>query len=302
MTSQARLDKSENTNKVKLLTQINLGISRFIMNIILVLFLASIGLSYSSIPCPGGKYRCEDKQTCCQMPNEEYGCCPFPQATCCKDHIHCCPNGMRCDLQTQSCKNGLFGISVPMKVHEPAKLVELNKATQVESLETTDPETCPDGKPCDSNFTCCSLTKGGFGCCPLKDAICCTDSIHCCPQGYTCNTTLGTCDKAGVGHHFSSSKSVKQTELLIEVKATPSAKFPAENKKEKETRLCPDPDYECDDQDTCCKAAGGGYGCCPMPEATCCKDGVHCCPHGYKCVKLGCLPDKINVAYNPFFN
>ena len=27
----------------------------------------------------------------------------------------------------------------------------------------------------------------------------------------------------------------------------------------------------------------GGFGCCPMPSAVCCKDGTHCCPHGTNC-------------------
>ena len=27
----------------------------------------------------------------------------------------------------------------------------------------------------------------------------------------------------------------------------------------------------------------GGFGCCPMPSAVCCKDGTHCCAHGTTC-------------------
>lgn len=191
-----------------------------------------------------------------------------------------------------------------MKVHEPAKLVELNKGIFVETLETkiVGEDKCPDGKPCSSDFTCCPLKDGGYGCCALKNAICCTDSIHCCPQGYNCNTTLGTCDKINPGRLSGAPKSLKQSSLSSEVKIAEFAEPPVSSQKEKETFKCPDPEYECAYGETCCKAAGGGYGCCPMPEATCCKDGMHCCPHGYRCVKLGCLPDKTAVAYNPFFN
>ena len=40
---------------------------------------------------------------------------------------------------------------------------------------------CPDGS------TCCKLATGGFGCCPIPNAVCCADGKHCCPEGYTCD-------------------------------------------------------------------------------------------------------------------
>ena len=46
--------------------------------------------------------------------------------------------------------------------------------------------------------------------------------------------------------------------------------------------ICPD-SSECPDDNTCCKLESGMYGCCPLPDATCCSDGKHCCPEGYKC-------------------
>ena len=45
---------------------------------------------------------------------------------------------------------------------------------------------------------------------------------------------------------------------------------------------CGDGSY-CPDGNTCCKLSGEGYGCCPLPNAVCCSDGVHCCPNGYTC-------------------
>ena len=47
--------------------------------------------------------------------------------------------------------------------------------------------------------------------------------------------------------------------------------------------VCPDGESQCPDGNTCCKLASGQYGCCPLPEAVCCNDHVHCCPHGYTC-------------------
>ena len=47
--------------------------------------------------------------------------------------------------------------------------------------------------------------------------------------------------------------------------------------------MCPDGQSECPSDNTCCKLSSGQYGCCPLPEATCCSDGIHCCPQGYLC-------------------
>jgi hypothetical protein len=49
---------------------------------------------------------------------------------------------------------------------------------------------CKDGSYCPGDNTCC-LTPRGVGCCPYKDATCCGDGIHCCPNGYVCNTRGG---------------------------------------------------------------------------------------------------------------
>ena len=40
---------------------------------------------------------------------------------------------------------------------------------------------CPDG------HSCCQLTSGEQGCCPLSKAVCCLDGIHCCPHSYECD-------------------------------------------------------------------------------------------------------------------
>nr|2JYV_A Chain A, Granulin-2 [Homo sapiens] len=46
---------------------------------------------------------------------------------------------------------------------------------------------------------------------------------------------------------------------------------------------CPDSQFECPDFSTCCVMVDGSWGCCPMPQASCCEDRVHCCPHGAFC-------------------
>uniref|UniRef100_A0A8C5HX14 Granulins domain-containing protein n=1 Tax=Gouania willdenowi TaxID=441366 RepID=A0A8C5HX14_GOUWI len=47
----------------------------------------------------------------------------------------------------------------------------------------------------------------------------------------------------------------------------------------------------CPDKTTCCKTLDGGWGCCPFPNAVCCSDYRHCCPHGQKCNLEKCDTD-----------
>lgn len=46
---------------------------------------------------------------------------------------------------------------------------------------------------------------------------------------------------------------------------------------------CANPDFTCDEGQTCCRLYDGNYGCCPYESAQCCADGRHCCPHGTTC-------------------
>jgi len=56
--------------------------------------------------CPGGS-TCPGDQTCCPIGGGEYGCCPFPNAVCCSDQAHCCPQGKRCNLSAGTCDSSL---------------------------------------------------------------------------------------------------------------------------------------------------------------------------------------------------
>lgn len=47
--------------------------------------------------------------------------------------------------------------------------------------------------------------------------------------------------------------------------------------------VCPDAQFKCTDEETCCQQPTGQYGCCGVPNAVCCEDKVHCCPHGFYC-------------------
>ena len=57
---------------------------------------------------------------------------------------------------------------------------------------------CPGGQvQCPDGSTCCKLSSGQWGCCPLPNAVCCSDGEHCCPQVYTCDVSAGTCSQRG---------------------------------------------------------------------------------------------------------
>ena len=74
------------------------------------------------------------------------------QAVCCDDHVHCCPQGTTCDVSHGKCNRGDMQMTWFMKT--PAKQVEMVK--------------CPDGhSECPDGNTCCKLSSGQYGCCPL---------------------------------------------------------------------------------------------------------------------------------------
>ena len=52
---------------------------------------------------------------------------------------------------------------------------------------------------CDDGETCCKLASEGFGCCPMEEAVCCSDGQHCCPHGTTCDLEHLACVKQTVG-------------------------------------------------------------------------------------------------------
>ncbi|GMT31393.1 hypothetical protein PFISCL1PPCAC_22690, partial [Pristionchus fissidentatus] len=43
--------------------------------------------------CPDTRYSCPGDQTCCAgSTSGQWTCCPLNAATCCTDHVHCCPH------------------------------------------------------------------------------------------------------------------------------------------------------------------------------------------------------------------
>jgi len=160
--------------------------------------------------CPDHKTRCGQSQTCCSDKSGGYGCCPWSGATCCSDGRHCCPYGSTCDVAHSRCVRG--SMNTTMAAHSKRKRPEpwtmvYNSFTRDEwnaqnllpdNLQSAQNATvgkiCGGGEQtCPDQYTCCPLASGGYGCCPFASATCCSDRIHCCPHGRTCDVQAGRC-------------------------------------------------------------------------------------------------------------
>ncbi|XP_072311978.1 granulin b [Eucyclogobius newberryi] len=210
-------------------------------------------LRVGAITCPGGRSSCPDDYTCCLLSTGDYGCCPYPNAMCCSDLVHCCPSNTICDLEKQMCLSG--NVLMPLLKKIPAAPNDVQ---------------CPDiTSSCPDETTCCKMTSGDYGCCPMPDAVCCVDKIHCCPSGTQCDLVHSTCVS-----------SITNTSMVTKIPAL--GKEPAEMQRGMETVPC-NGSVVCADGNTCCKLLTGSWACCPLPKAVCCKDHLHCCPHGTVC-------------------
>uniref|UniRef100_A0A8C1VA43 Granulin b n=1 Tax=Cyprinus carpio TaxID=7962 RepID=A0A8C1VA43_CYPCA len=180
------------------------------------------------------------------------------QAECCSDHLHCCYQGTLCDLVHSKCVNKTHILDWVEKV-----------ATKQQAV------ICPDQEsegPDDT--TCCQMPDGSWGCCPMKDAVCCEDKQHCCPQGTKCDLEHSRCVSATYGPSPLWRKFAARRRKAV---------APPKDSGHIRDVICPDDIYTCPDDTTCCKLDNGSYGCCPMPKAVCCSDHVHCCPEATTC-------------------
>uniref|UniRef100_A0A8C1R157 Granulin a n=1 Tax=Cyprinus carpio TaxID=7962 RepID=A0A8C1R157_CYPCA len=223
---------------------------------------------HSDVPC-NDTAACPDGSTCCKTKEGEWACCPLPQAVCCEDFIHCCPHGKKCNVALGTCEDPSCS-GVPWVEQVPVKPI-ICQDKQTSDVPCNDTAACPDGS------TCCKTKEGGWSCCPLPEAVCCEDFIHCCPHGKKCNVALGKCEDSSGSQPWFEKLPVK----LIS----------SHNVAVTQDVSC-DGTTSCPDGSTCCKTQEGGWACCPLPQAVCCEDFIHCCPHGKKCnVALGTCED-----------
>lgn len=215
---------------------------------------SAVAASVGSVTCPGGRSSCPDSYTCCVLSSGDYGCCPYLDAMCCNDHLHCCPSDTVCDLEHGICRS------------EETQVPMLKKIAAIPNDVV-----CPDQiSVCPDQTTCCQMVNGTYGCCPMPNAVCCVDHVHCCPAGTQCDLAHSTCTSAQ-GH----------TAMATKIPAAPSAAMATLQSKVASVPC--NGSVACADGSTCCKSLGGDWACCPLPKAVCCEDHVHCCPHGTVC-------------------
>uniref|UniRef100_A0A8B9T7H7 Granulin precursor n=1 Tax=Anas platyrhynchos TaxID=8839 RepID=A0A8B9T7H7_ANAPL len=185
---------------------------------------------------------CPDGNTCCRLSSGAWGCCPLEEVG--------GTGGTRTGPQGRDGQD-----ASPRDVpREP-----------VGDVKCDDETSCPDGN------TCCRLSSGAWGCCPLEQAVCCKDHQHCCPRGYTCNAATQSCEKL-----------LAATPLRFPVPTGPPlspprpvATIPADT-----ARACPP-------GQRCCRSKDGSWARCPFAQGSCCEDGRRCCPAGYRCARGG---------------
>ena len=92
------------------------------------------------------------------------------QAVCCSDGKHCCPENTKCEVSSGKC---MRGDSLIMDWFE--KTLALRAQNVV----------CPDGQSqCKTGQTCCKLSSGQYGCCPLPKVHSKSAILGYCISGY----------------------------------------------------------------------------------------------------------------------
>uniref|UniRef100_A0A8C2BYT0 Granulin a n=1 Tax=Cyprinus carpio TaxID=7962 RepID=A0A8C2BYT0_CYPCA len=234
-----------------------------------ILFVLKLSLSFamssmhSDVSCDGTT-SCPDGSTCCKTQEGGWACCPLAQAVCCEDFIHCCPHGKKCNVALGTCEDPSCS-GVPWVEQVPVKPIICQDKQMHSDVPCNDTAACPDGS------TCCKTKEGGWSCCPLPQAVCCDDFIHCCPHGTTCNVAAGSCDETSGSQPWFEKLPVKLISGHNVAVTQVHSDVPC------------DDTVACADGTTCCKTQEGGWACCPLPQAVCCDDFIHCCPHGTTC-------------------
>ena len=157
---------------------------------------------------------------------------------------------------------------------------------------------CPgEQTECKDGETCCEDATGQFGCCGARNAVCCDDHVHCCPEGYYCDMTAQECRRGSSGQlqlpfmnlkpRTLSGQGQLANKLIHTIDEGTDGDYNGDDdgvRLKSELTMCPD-GHMCPGNETCCLQKTGLYGCCSLVRAVCCADGIQCCPEGYRCVK-----------------
>lgn len=81
-------------------------------------------------------------------------------------------------------------------------------------------------------------------------AECCSDRLHCCPEGATCDIAHKRCNHRGV-----------LIPWFEKTRSTPVPQVPS-------LLVCPDQQTTCQTTASCCPHPSGGFGCCPIRKVS----------------------------------
>ncbi|XP_077552823.1 progranulin-like [Haemaphysalis longicornis] len=148
-----------------------------------------------------------------------YSCCTMSNAVCCTTRNSCCPEHYVCDPASNLCAPESVGHKLTATPQTRTKTWTTTTATTTQTTTTTTQRTtttkaagiseemvqkCPAGDAyCfRGNNTCCRFrgsspakkaAEATFGCCPDKNAVCCSDQVNCCPAGFACIRGTSSC-------------------------------------------------------------------------------------------------------------
>merc|ERR1712223_1229227 len=175
-------------------------------------------ISKDSNQCDDPKEKCPEGETCCTLEKGVFGCCPYANATWCKDMIHCCPHGLKCDIVHGKCvpEDVFTKFFIPLYSMEPKKSdVVVVEELKNEVVQKFNDVLCPNPEEqCPKGQTCCLMNDVDYGCCPLDHAVCCDDRLHCCPQGTKCEMDKGACVSNNGNRANSTSIPINLTDFL----------------------------------------------------------------------------------------
>ncbi|KAH7963400.1 hypothetical protein HPB52_020933 [Rhipicephalus sanguineus] len=158
-----------------------------------LLLATSTALTADYKRCPDGSL-CHKTGTCCLLPVGRYSCCILTNAVCCSARSSCCPEHYICDEASNLCAPAAAARehSEPRNATTTTAKAASKRTVSARELHMTK---CPAGETyCfRDNSTCCRQETGSYGCCPDKDAVCCSDLVNCCPRGFACIRGTGNC-------------------------------------------------------------------------------------------------------------
>uniref|UniRef100_A0A4D5RL14 Putative conserved secreted protein n=1 Tax=Ixodes scapularis TaxID=6945 RepID=A0A4D5RL14_IXOSC len=253
-------------------------VKRNMVLLVRAVYLAALALAVKandqSAMCPDGGI-CPEGQTCGDVGDGRYACCPYSNAVPCGDKLHCCPQGHLCHLSTGTCVGDL----------ETLAMVRYQHATEATSgnADCDDPSTvmCHNHQYCEKGTKCCRTNEGFefYYCCRYQNGTCCLGNTFCCDTDYVCDLKYNICRLKG-----SHTAHVRGLSELQKDPAIPkSLGMPTKSNRAKTVKFenCPD-GTSCHYGSSCCQNEDGRYACCPYERAQCC-DNERCCPQAFKC-------------------